>query len=159
MRRLALLVAILAIVAVGAQADDKTEVTIGKPARPDAIVYAAGPILYQYQDVDFGNASYDYGITATVGVEWYGGNTTWGLQYSYNTAAIQNSLAILVTTGPVPVTVQSFSVEERSPASGGTGQSDHHLPWPCSPPPVALMTSSAASSGRRRLLPGGAPPR
>ena len=111
MRRLTLLLAILAIVAVGAQADDKTEVTIGKPAGPDAIVYAAGPILYQYQDVDFGSASYDWGVSATVGVEWYGGNTTWGLQYSYHTAAIQNSLAILFTTGTVPVSVQSFIVE------------------------------------------------
>jgi hypothetical protein len=77
----------------------------------EAIVYAAGPILYQYQDVDFGNASNDWGVSATVGVEWYGGNTTWGLQYSYNTASIQNSMAILVTTGPVPVTVQSFAAE------------------------------------------------
>ena len=72
---------------------------------------AAGPILYQYQDVDFGNASYDWGVSATVGVEWYGGNTTWGLQYSYNTASIYNSMAILVTTGPVPVSVQSFAAE------------------------------------------------
>jgi hypothetical protein len=77
----------------------------------EAFIYAAGPILFQYQDVDFGDTTMNNGVSATVGIGWYGGDPTWGLQYSYNTASIQNSMAILVTTGPVPVSVQSFAAE------------------------------------------------
>ena len=51
-------------------------------------------IKYQYQDVVFGNALYDYGVSATVGIRQTGSNY---LQYSYNQAVIQDGLAICFT--------------------------------------------------------------
>src|SRR5690606_2610545 len=48
-------------------------------------------IKYQYQDVVFGSASYDYGISASVGIRESGTNY---LQYSYNLAVIEDNLAI-----------------------------------------------------------------
>jgi hypothetical protein len=46
----------------------------------------------QYQDVDFGNASYDYGNSATVGLQR---DQTYGLLYSFNVASLSDSMAIL----------------------------------------------------------------
>ncbi len=48
-------------------------------------------IKFQYQDVVFGNASYDYGADATVGIRGSGSNY---LQYSYNQAVLANGRAI-----------------------------------------------------------------
>ncbi len=49
-------------------------------------------ILLQYQDVDFGDAAYNNGAGATVGIQ---NTTSQGVQYSYNTSALSNGLAIL----------------------------------------------------------------
>ena len=67
-------------------------------------------MIFQYQDVDFGDANYDYGSSATVGID--NNYTTTGayLEYSYNSADISNSLAILFSTS-VPVELMSLSVE------------------------------------------------
>jgi len=54
------------------------------------ILFANGDILFQYQDVTFGDFR-DYGGDATVGIQ---GGTTTGLQYSYNTPALSDGLAI-----------------------------------------------------------------
>jgi len=55
-------------------------------------------ILFQYADLDFGNASFNYGISATVGIQ---GDTVdannWFLQYSYNTASLHDNMAIKYT--------------------------------------------------------------
>jgi hypothetical protein len=48
-------------------------------------------ILFQYQDVDFSNATWDGGASATVGVQE---NDTSARQYSFNTASITNGMAI-----------------------------------------------------------------
>lgn len=48
-------------------------------------------IKYQYLDVVFGNISYDYGASATVGIRQQGTNF---LKYSYNQPVIQDNLAI-----------------------------------------------------------------
>jgi|GEM_PF-1344800 len=48
-------------------------------------------IKYQYLDVDFGNASYDNGASATVGINK---DATTALQYSFNQPVIQNNMAI-----------------------------------------------------------------
>ncbi len=48
-------------------------------------------IKFQYHDVVFGNASYDYGASATVGIRGSGNNY---LQYSYNQAVFSDGLAI-----------------------------------------------------------------
>lgn len=51
-------------------------------------------ILFQYMDADFENStSYDYGASATIGLENINGNT--GSQYSYNSASISNGRSIL----------------------------------------------------------------
>jgi Subtilase family/Carboxypeptidase regulatory-like domain/Domain of unknown function (DUF4394) len=48
-------------------------------------------IKYQYLDTNFGNALYDYGVSATSGIRQTGTNY---LQYSYNTAVLVDGLAI-----------------------------------------------------------------
>jgi hypothetical protein len=48
-------------------------------------------IKYLYQDVVFGNTSYDYGASATVGIRQTGSNY---LQYSYNQPVILDGMAI-----------------------------------------------------------------
>jgi subtilisin family serine protease len=56
----------------------------------EVILFENGNILFQYQDVTFGNFR-DYGGDATVGIQ---GDPTTGLQYSYNTAPLSDGLAI-----------------------------------------------------------------
>lgn len=46
------------------------------------ILYDNGGIILQYADVNFGNSSYNFGRSATVGIENSGGST--GLQYMYD---------------------------------------------------------------------------
>lgn len=48
-------------------------------------------LKFQYQDVVFGNAAYDYGASTTVGIRGSGSNY---LQYSYNQAVLSDGLAI-----------------------------------------------------------------
>jgi len=48
-------------------------------------------IEYHYLDTDFGNATYDFGASATVGINW---DASIALQYSYNQAVITNGLAL-----------------------------------------------------------------
>ncbi|MBZ0090398.1 MAG: DUF11 domain-containing protein, partial [Thermoanaerobaculia bacterium] len=61
-----------------------------------AVLYQTGEILFQYQDTDFGNASYNFGAGASVGIEDEAQNASYVLSYSCNQAnAIPNGLAIL----------------------------------------------------------------
>jgi uncharacterized repeat protein (TIGR01451 family) len=53
-------------------------------------------IVFQYQDVDFGNALYDNGASATVGIK---GST---IQYSFDRPALSDGLAIQFTPIPQP---------------------------------------------------------
>ena len=58
-------------------------------------------ILMQYLDVDFGNAGYNGGASATVGLQ---DSTTFAQQYSYNTTSLSNNQAILWSIAqPVPL--------------------------------------------------------
>lgn len=58
-----------------------------------AILYESNnKIKFQYSDVTFDSASYDAGISATVGIEKTGGSD--GLQYSSGTASLSANLAI-----------------------------------------------------------------
>jgi len=50
-------------------------------------------ILFQYQDVSFGDSKFDYGSSATIGIENLNG--TIGKLYSYNSSHLANGLAIL----------------------------------------------------------------
>jgi hypothetical protein len=70
-----------------------------------------GDILFQYEDVVFGNASYDNGVTASVGIEDELQDPTYFLEYSCNQAVITDGLAIKFTTGPIPVELMSLDVE------------------------------------------------
>jgi hypothetical protein len=82
-------------------------------------------IKYQYQDVVFGNPSYDYGISATVGIRGLHPNY---LQRSYNQAVIQNLYAICFTYpgsppcdgGDIPWYATSIT-SGTVPASGSLG--------------------------------------
>jgi uncharacterized repeat protein (TIGR01451 family) len=49
-------------------------------------------IVLQYKDVDFGNPLYDFGASATVGIQ---NSAAQGMQYSYNSPSLANELAIL----------------------------------------------------------------
>ena len=51
-------------------------------------------ILFQYADVDFGDPAYDFGASATVGLNM---NDTTAEEYSFNTASLADSMAILWT--------------------------------------------------------------
>ncbi|MBC7227431.1 MAG: S8 family serine peptidase [Thermoflexales bacterium] len=80
-------------------------------------------IKFQYQDVVFGNSSYDYGASATVGIRGSGSNY---LQYSYNQPVLSNGLAICFRypgSPPCdPVDIPWLAVEPVSGtvASGGS---------------------------------------
>lgn len=56
-------------------------------------------IVLQYRDVDFGTATYNGGRDATVGIE--NGTGEFGTQYSYNTASLNASQAILFTPNAI----------------------------------------------------------
>jgi hypothetical protein len=65
----------------------------------EAILYeGSNNILFQYLDTTFGTATYDFGRSATVGIESPEGND--GLQYSYNDPVINPGLAILFQFPP-----------------------------------------------------------
>ena len=64
---------------------------------------ATGDILFQYEDVNFDESAYDYGASATVGVEDVTG--TIGRQFSYNRPSLQpyeRARAIRFTTRAAP---------------------------------------------------------
>ena len=87
----------------------------------EIVLYESGDILLQYRDVTFGNAR-DYGAAATVGVQ---NSPTEGLQYSYNTPALSDGLAILFSRKSlVPVYSDSaeisFSAVLTEAPPGGT---------------------------------------
>jgi len=64
------------------------------PGTFEVILYeGSNDIKFQYMDVDLGNSSYDYGQSATVGVESEGG--TLATQFSCNEAALDDGMAIL----------------------------------------------------------------
>jgi PKD repeat protein len=58
----------------------------------EMILYeSTNSIKFQYQDVVFGDSSFDYGASATVGIRQSGSNY---LQYSYNQPVLSNTLSI-----------------------------------------------------------------
>lgn len=58
----------------------------------EMVLFENGNILYQYFDTDFGNASYNNGVSATAGIR--GADAANSLEYSYNQAKLTNGLAI-----------------------------------------------------------------
>ncbi len=73
-------------------------------------------LKFQYQDVNFGDARYNQGASATVGIRK---NSTAFLEYAYNTAAITDGLAICFQyPGASPCDVQSAPWLTATPGSG-----------------------------------------
>jgi len=82
-------------------------------------------IKFQYQDVDFGNPTYDYGASATVGIRGSGSNY---LQYSYNQPVISDGLAICFRyPGSLPCDPADLSWLGVTPMTG-TVAASHTLP-------------------------------
>ncbi|CAG0936462.1 tRNA(Glu)-specific nuclease WapA [Thermoflexales bacterium] len=71
---------------------NRPHAAVGGSATFEMILFENGNILFQYQDVDFGNVAYNNGASATVGIR--GSNASQVLQYSYNSAALSNGMAI-----------------------------------------------------------------
>jgi uncharacterized repeat protein (TIGR01451 family) len=70
---------------------------------------ATNAIVFQYLDVDFGNALYNGGFSATVGIKGGVGSTP--IQYSYNVACLQDNMAIRFWPDPtIPVMLSGFNV-------------------------------------------------
>ena len=67
----------------------------------EAVFFENGNILYQYLDTDFGNASYNNGVSATSGVRGVGAPNS--LEYSFNQAKLTDGLALcFVKPGNAP---------------------------------------------------------
>jgi hypothetical protein len=71
-----------------------------------AVLYeGSNNIRFNYLDTDFGDPTYNFGATATIGIQR---DETCGVKYSYNTASLTNNQSILFTrsrptalTGPL----------------------------------------------------------
>ena len=71
-------------------------------------------ITFQYQDVDFGDAAYNYGASATVGLRQSGSKY---IEYSYNSPVLTNGLAIRFAPPAVDLT---FAVTTAAPLPPNT---------------------------------------
>ncbi len=77
----------------------------------EAILCDSGDLIFQYLDLDYGNPAFDFGATASVGIEDEAQDATFVLQYSCNTASLSNNFAVRFTEATVPVELQTFSVD------------------------------------------------
>ena len=77
-------------------------------------------VLFNYADAAFGGVcpSYDYGASATVGVQVALGN---GTQYSYNTASLSDQTSLLWYLSGAPLSPTLVSMSPTSAAAGGPG--------------------------------------
>ena len=74
----------------------------------EAILYEGTNVIeFHYLDTDFGNASYNAGVTATVGLN---DSASVALQYSYNQAVITDGLALRFA----PVTLQTATATDTA---------------------------------------------
>ncbi len=73
-------------------------------------VFETGPIAvrFAYPDVDFGNATYDYGANATIGVQE---STTVAHQFSLNQAVLANGSVIDIGFGVPTLDVDEYSLD------------------------------------------------
>ncbi len=71
----------------------ESETQPGETGDFEIVLYeGSSAIELQYKAVDFGNPLYDFGASATVGIQ---NSPAQGVQYSYNTSSLANELAIL----------------------------------------------------------------
>ena len=112
-------------------------------------------VRFQYQDVTFGNASYDAGASATVGIE--GETGEWGTQVAYNSplltapsayrcsAGSGTSPTILASSPPDGTTGASYTATFT--ASGGTAPYTWSLASGALPVGLALDPSAGVVAG------------
>ncbi len=111
----------------------------------EVILYeTSNEIKFQYLDTDFGSATYNFGVTATAGINK---DATTALQYSYNQAVLTNNKAIRIypvvpvsasDTDTATVTVQTPNIDV-SPLS----LSETHL----TPPQSTTQPLTVANTG------------
>jgi ELWxxDGT repeat protein len=85
------------------------------PSYPDvgaatfqAILYEhISDILFQYEDVEFGDGTIDFGANATVGVQF---NKELAVSYLCNAPSLKNSMAILATAPGEPIVMPSMQL-------------------------------------------------
>ena len=94
------------------------------------VLFEDGDILYQYQDVNFGNVSYDYGASATVGIR--GGDAANSLQYSFNQAILQDNFAIC------------FDNPNSTAKCGVAGSGGGPLPWLAEAPVTGTLSAGTS---------------
>jgi len=70
---------------------------------------ATSEIDFVYSDVDFGDVLFDFGASATVGIQYSAGSIA--DQYSFDTASLSGISCIKFTPEYIPVELQSFSIE------------------------------------------------
>jgi len=90
----------------------------------EAILYDNGHILFQYEDVDFGDGSYDNGAGATVGIQDYDQDANYFLEYSCNAANLADGMAVYWSTDGLPAqppTPTPTPVAAAVPALGHRG--------------------------------------
>jgi subtilisin family serine protease len=82
-------------------------------------------LVYQYQDVDFGDEFYDYGVSATVGVENFSG--TVGKKFLYDQALLQpyeaaKALRFTMSSTPSPADTAAPAAPTGLTATAGDAQ-------------------------------------
>ena len=77
-------------------------------------LFETGPVLarYAYPDIDFGNASFDGGASATIGVQL---DSATAVQFSRNSAVLMNDDVLDVLPGVTEIDEYTISLTEMSP--------------------------------------------
>lgn len=74
-----------------------------------AILYENGDIAFQYEDTSFGIPDFDDGASASIGIEDDEADPDFFLEYSCNTASVDENHVILITTRNILVGVEAGS--------------------------------------------------
>jgi len=85
----------------------------------EMIIFTNGNILFQYADTNFGNAAYNHGASATVGIEDDGQDMSYALQYSFDTPIVIAPRAILFR--PAPIFADGFESGNTSAWASASG--------------------------------------
>jgi hypothetical protein len=127
------------------QWDDRPHFSNIGSATFEVILYeGSNQILFQYQDLDFGDATYDYGASATVGLNKDGVEA---VQYSYNSAVLSDNMAILfiqssgsaTATDTALVTVATPEITVSPLALTSTQAADAQFTYPLTIMNVGLL--------------------
>jgi hypothetical protein len=110
----------------------------------EVILYEGSNLVkYQYQDVNFGSSDYNYGMSATIGIESSGG--TLGTQYSCNEVSLTNNQGICFYPLEQPIPTQTATATETTTPS-------------ITPPPNPTQTETATTTQNPTNTPTPPPP-